>query len=190
MSVPHRLAAAGAPVALLAAMVLACGPRAQLGHEATALLRVDPGPAPSVADFREAEARAERYAQLARSRPVAARVIEKLGLDERPESLLERISATSRADALTVRIEVRDDDATTARDVALALGNAMIERVKAAHLVEAETVQAEPETVQQQLQHRIDELFEDIIEAEDEPKVMRYRLVWFEKPTSPEAAER
>ena len=179
-----RFVVPGLLLALVAAISVGCGLVAQQSHIATGLLRVDPGPNANDSDYAEAGDAAVAYVQLARSRPLVTAVIERLGLDEEPDGLLERVSSIASEEDLTIRLEVRDDDPSMAREIVLALGDAMIERV------DPGLVEFEPEgedvdihtTIQEAWASRAGELFGEVIEREGPPAIVRYRLEWLEKP--------
>ena len=71
-----------------------------------------------------------RYADLARSRPIAQAVIDEQGLDEGPESLLRRIPTEASTDQMVLSITAQDDDPEMARELALAFGTELRQRVR------------------------------------------------------------
>jgi flagella basal body P-ring formation protein FlgA len=101
------------------------------GFEATASLKVDPGPDAGPEDLRAAQDALLRYAAMAQSREVAEAVIAQLGLDATPERLLERISVETSDETLVLSLRVSADDQEGARLVATALGNEVRQRVEA-----------------------------------------------------------
>ncbi len=101
-----------------------------LRYEATASLKVDPGPDASLGDLMAAEAALRRYAAMAQSREVAEAVITQLGIDEIPERLLERVSVGTSDDTLVLSLRVSGDDADDARRIAATLGDELRQRVE------------------------------------------------------------
>ena len=99
-------------------------------YEATASLRVDPGPEASPGDLMAAEAALLRYAAMAQTPGVAEAIIAQLGLDESPENLLERISVETSDGTLVLSLRVSDDDAEDARRIATTLGDELRQRVE------------------------------------------------------------
>jgi flagella basal body P-ring formation protein FlgA len=99
-------------------------------YEATARLIVDPGPDPSVQDIALAERALVRYAATVASRGVVDGVIAQLGLDESPETLLDRISTSTDEYTLELAISARDEDPEAARLLAMTLGDEMRARVR------------------------------------------------------------
>ena len=66
------------------------------------------------------------YATVATTRPVLARVIERLGLQETPERLASRVSASSAPDGALLTIESRDADPAQAALIANTLAEELI----------------------------------------------------------------
>jgi len=184
-------------------------------YEATARLIVDPGPDAGVQDVALAEVALNLYADQATSRPIVEAVIAKLGLDVSPASLLGRISATASGDTLVLSIVAQDDDPEAARDIALAFGDEMRQRVRDAlvtHEVKDtdKAIRANEAAIRinqnrlkrlsnkqgktpedrdevQSLSSQISVLQEDIERLrENSSALVRNELVWFEMPTVPE----
>jgi hypothetical protein len=101
----------------------------QSRYQATARLRVDPGPSPSLSDLASAAAALVRYAGMAERVDVAEAVTVQLGLDESPGSLLARITTHVSPETLELSLLVADDDPEAARAIAQALGNEMRVRI-------------------------------------------------------------
>jgi succinoglycan biosynthesis transport protein ExoP len=71
-----------------------------------------------------AQSRAESYARIISSPPVAEAVVEDLGLDRSPEEIQQEISAAVPSGTVLIDVTVRDDSATGARDIARAVAEA------------------------------------------------------------------
>ncbi|MGF3055964.1 polysaccharide biosynthesis tyrosine autokinase [Microbacterium sp. YY-01] len=78
-----------------------------------------------------ASSRVKTYVVLGQSRSVAERVIEELGLDTSPESLVRRITVTNPIDTLSLQVTARAGTPEAARDVAEAWVRAMAAEVDA-----------------------------------------------------------
>lgn len=169
-----------------AAQIDARTPIALRDEVATAVLRVDPGPDPTVLDVAVAEVAATRYASDVVSEAVTKAIIEQLGLDERPERLVEHISASAEKAVLT--IEVRDEDPNAAYLLALALGEEMI---RLAADAPTGSPSEDPERLfretSQRLRRTVQEQFGGIVRPTDEPvPPARNQLEWVEKPVAPD----
>jgi polysaccharide biosynthesis transport protein len=99
-------------------------------YEAKAILWVDPGQGYGTAQLSVAEATAVRYAEEAGSPIVAGAVVEELGLEESPRSVADRVSTEVSNETLELAIIARDEDPESARRLALAVGDEMVERVE------------------------------------------------------------
>ena len=176
MSLVTRVAAT-LLVLLLSGVVVACDLIDPPGEVVTAKLIVDPGPNPSIQDLAAAQAAAVRYADQAGTRSVAQAVVDELGLVRSATDLQDAIQTDVDEATFELTIEVRDEDPEVARDIALALGNEMIERVEAGLV--GESVGQDNRSL---MQGQIDELFEAIVEPRPEPTMVRNRLLWSDKP--------
>lgn len=181
-------------------------------YQATARLRVDPGPEASLQDMMVTEAAVEQYADLATSAPVLQAVIERLELDTSPTNLSRRIE--TEVDSLWLDIRTRAGDANDARVLALALGNEMRKRVRdslfTSQVKAADDAIAANRRTIRTLQTRLDTLrrkpnkdFADRTEIinlagqisnlqtasqglqSNSSAFVRNRLQWSERPTSP-----
>jgi capsular exopolysaccharide synthesis family protein len=104
------------------AITYAVASRQPKAFEATATLIVDPGPSPTTDDLEAAQGQLALYAGQAGSPSTAATVAKELGLDESPESLLERISVDFEPEDLILTVTARDGDAEAARVLAATVG--------------------------------------------------------------------
>ena len=66
--------------------------------------------------------RVASYAQLLSGKELAARVIDRLGLEEDPEELTARITATPLADTVLINVSVTDPSPEQSQRIAEALG--------------------------------------------------------------------
>jgi hypothetical protein len=99
-------------------------------YQATARLRVDPGPNPTPSDLASAAAALERYAGMVETPDLMEAVTAQLDLDETLEGLLERITTDVSPETLELSLLVADDDPEAARATAQALGDELRLRIR------------------------------------------------------------
>lgn len=69
----------------------------------------------------------QTYAQLATTRPIVIRVIERLRLEETPDDLTASVTSLAAIDSLFVSITARSDDAARASEIANAFADELID---------------------------------------------------------------
>jgi len=70
------------------------------------------------------------YTELLMGETLAARTVEKLGLDVRPEALQQHVKASAKPDTVLIDVAVRDESAVRARDIANALSDEFVVLVR------------------------------------------------------------